>query len=93
MLTKLHITNATYIREAVILTGVSLIDQLHLIPGIRGNETAYNIIVAAGQTAFAEAYRKVYLVSIAFGVVSIVAAFFLGNIDQYMDDHIAVVMH
>ena len=36
--------------------------------------------------------RYVYLVSIAFGAVSIVAACFLGNIDRFMDDHVAVLM-
>jgi hypothetical protein len=30
---------------------------------------------------------------IAFGVISIVASAFLGDISEYMDDHVAVVMH
>ena len=36
--------------------------------------------------------RYVYLVSIAFGAISIIAAAFLGEINEYMDDHVAVVM-
>ncbi|MCJ1266257.1 hypothetical protein MMC22_006140 [Lobaria immixta] len=92
MVLELGVTNVTYIREAIVLTGASLLDELQMIPGIAGNQTAQAIVVAAGQQAYAESYRYVYLVSIAFGVVSIIASCFLGNIDQYMDDHVAVVM-
>lgn len=92
MALKLGIKNTTYIGEAIALTGASLLDELYLIPGIKGNATAHAMVVAAGQMAFAESYKWVYLTSIAFGGVSIVAACFLGNIDQYMDDHVAVVM-
>ena len=89
---ELGITDPKAIATAVTLTGVSLLDEIRLIPGIAGNETAYEMVVGAGQIAFAESYKWVYLVSIAFGGVSIIAACFLGNIDQYMDDHVAVVM-
>ena len=89
---ELGITNATYIGDAIALTGASLLDGIKEIPGIAGNETAYNMVVAAGQVAYAESYKYVYLTSIAFGSVSILAACFLGNIDKYMDDHVAVVM-
>ena len=92
MALKLGIKNTTYITEAITFTGASLLEDLKLIPGIKGNATAYAMVVGAGQVAFAESYKWVYLTSIAFGAVSIVAACFLGNIDQYMDDHVAVVM-
>jgi Fungal trichothecene efflux pump (TRI12). len=49
-------------------------------------------VVGAGQIAYAEGYKWVYYVSIAFGGVSIVAACFLGDIQKYMTDHVAVVM-
>ena len=90
---KLGITNVTYIEEAITLTGASLLPALQTIPGIAGNETAYALVVGAGQIAFAESYKYVYYASIAFGAVSIVAACFLGDINQFMDDHVAVVMH
>ena len=93
MVLELGIKNKTYIGEAIALTGASLLEELKLIPGIGQNETAYAIVVAAGQIAYAESYKYVYLASIAFGAVSIVAACFLGDISQYMDDHVAVVMH
>jgi len=89
---ELGITNATYIEAAIGYTGASLLPLLNTIPGIAGNETAYAMVVYAGQVAYAESYRYVYLTSIAFGSVSIIAALFLGNIDKYMDDHVAVVM-
>ncbi|GAE00244.1 MFS drug efflux pump, putative [Paecilomyces variotii No. 5] len=89
----LHITNVTYIKEAIELTGASLLVGLKGIPGIAGNETAYGMVVRAGQVAYAESYKYVYLASIAFGGVSILAACFLGDIEKYMDDHVAVVMH
>jgi Fungal trichothecene efflux pump (TRI12) len=89
----LNITNQTYIEEAISLTSVSLLDGLHQIPGIAGNETAYEIVVGAGQIAYSESLKWVYLTSIAFGVVAIVAACSMKNIKKYMDDHVAVVMH
>jgi hypothetical protein len=89
----LGITNATYIEEAIGYTGASLLPLLKTIPGIGNNETAYEMVVYAGQIAYAESYKWVYLTSIAFGGVSIIASIFLGNIDKYMDDHVAVVMH
>lgn len=91
--TKLNITNPAYIGEAIELTGASLLEELKTIPGIAGSEAAYNAVVAAGQLAYAESYKWVYYVSIAFDGISILAACFLGSISQYMDDHVAVVMH
>jgi hypothetical protein len=92
MVTQLGITNETYITEAIELTGASLIERIREIPGIAGNETAYQMVVSAGQVAYAESYKYVYYSSIAFGSVAIVASAFLGNIGKYMDDHVAVVM-
>ena len=93
MTTKLNITSTPVITAAIQLTGASLLEELHTLPGIQGNELAYEAVVKAGQIAYAESYRWVYLASTAFGGVSIIASCFLGNIDQYMDDHVAVVMH
>lgn len=84
MVTKLGILNETLIEEAITYTGASLLEYLHTIPGIAGNQAAYEAVVYAGQVAYAESYRYVYLASIAFGAVSIVASIFLGNIDKYM---------
>ncbi|OCK89998.1 MFS multidrug transporter-like protein [Cenococcum geophilum 1.58] len=88
----MNITDLKLIEETIILTGASLIEEVAFLPGIKGNEIAYETIVKAGQVAFAEAYKWVYYSSIAFGGVSIIAACFLGDISKYMDDHVAVVM-
>jgi hypothetical protein len=93
MIYELGITNKTYIGAAIEYTGASLLPLLQTIPGIAGNQTAYDIIVLAGQEAYAASYKYVYFASIAFGSVSILAACFLGDIGKYMDDHVAVVMH
>ncbi|KAI2787147.1 hypothetical protein POX_f07510 [Penicillium oxalicum] len=92
MVTELNITSVEAITEVIELTGASLLTEIQKIPGIAGNETAYQMVVGAGQIAYAEAYKWVYYVSIAFGIVSIVAACFLGDITKYMNDHVAVVM-
>jgi hypothetical protein len=89
---SIGITDEATIGEVIELTGVSLIDQIAEIPGIKGNQTAYDIVVLAGQIAYAKSYVWVYYASIAAGVVSIIAACFLGDINKYMDDHVAVVM-
>lgn len=93
MSTELGITNITYITEAIQLTASSLLEELQTIPGIAGNTTAYEMVVAAGQVAYAESYKYVYLASIAFGALSIVASLFLDDITKYMDDHVAVQYH
>lgn len=61
---ELGITNLTYIGDAIALTGAALLDELKMIPGIAGNETAYAIVVGAGQLAFSESYKYVYEVSV-----------------------------
>jgi hypothetical protein len=92
MVTRLNITNPLLIKEAIELTGASLLEELNAIPGIGGVPGAHELVVAAGQIAYAQSYKYVYYVSIAFGAVSIIAACFLGDISKYMDDHVAVVM-
>ncbi|KAK0890200.1 hypothetical protein LTR57_025187 [Friedmanniomyces endolithicus] len=90
---NLNITNPHVIKEAIGITGTSLLPLLDELPGIKGVPGAYDLVVLAGQMAYAEAYKYVYYLSIAFGGVSIIAAYFLGDISKYMDDHVAVVMH
>ncbi|KAI9641866.1 hypothetical protein NHQ30_009733 [Ciborinia camelliae] len=93
MARELNITNKTLIGEAIKYTASSVLSLLKTIPGIAGNETAYEMVVIAGQDAYAESYVYVYYASTAFGAVSILAACFLGDISAYMDDHVAVIMH
>ncbi len=90
---EVGIHNVTIITEAAALTAASLIDDLLFLPGIDENITAWNILIKAGQLAYEDSYPWVYYTSIAFGVVSIIASCFLGDIQKYMDDHVAVVIH
>ncbi|RMZ76792.1 hypothetical protein DV737_g4655, partial [Chaetothyriales sp. CBS 132003] len=85
------ITNMTVITEAILLTSASLLDEIKALPGLQ-DETLYNAVVEGGRMAYSESYKYVYLGSIAAGSVSIIAAFCLGEIDQYMDEHVAVIM-
>jgi hypothetical protein len=80
------------ITEIATLTGASLINDILEVPGVDGNVTKWEILVAAGQLAYSQAYPYVYYVSIAFGSISIIAACFLGDISKYMDNHVAVII-
>lgn len=78
------------VEEVVKLTGAGLLDGIRELPGLQGNEEAYEKIVRAGQMSYADAYRYVYLVSIAWGGLSCICAMLLpGDIGAYMDDHVA----
>lgn len=76
------------VTEVVQLTGAGLLEGIKELPGVSGDE-AYEEIVRAGQLAYADAYRYVYFVSIAFGGLSIVCSLGLGDIGGYMTDHVA----
>jgi hypothetical protein len=56
---ELNITNPKYIGAAIQYTAGSLLPLLQTIPGIKGNETAYNMVVLAGQEAYAASYKYV----------------------------------
>lgn len=91
-LVQANITSLETIVEVIELTAAALPEQIKLIPGIAGNEALYDAVIKAGQVAYAASYRYVYLASIAWGCVSIIAALFLGDISAFMDDHVAVVL-
>lgn len=86
MIYEVGILDADEIETAIKLTGASLLPRIAELPGIAGNETAYQLVVHAGQVAFADSYKWVYYVSIAFGGISIIAACFLGDINKYMGE-------
>ncbi|KAF2722191.1 MFS general substrate transporter [Polychaeton citri CBS 116435] len=90
MFAKLGIYQVEIITQAIELTGASLTEELAELPGVKGVPGAYEGLVLAGQMAFAESYKYVYYVSIAFGAISIIASIFLGDIKKYMDNHRAV---
>lgn len=92
VLVQANITSPAIIGEVILLTSTALLDDIKLIPGIAGNDALYNAVVAAGQVAYAASYRYVYLTSIAWGCIAIIASLFLEDIGEFMDDHVAVVL-
>jgi Fungal trichothecene efflux pump (TRI12) len=85
---ELGITNKTIIADVIGLTAAGLLDPIKEI--VQGNETAWTMLVDAGQEAYARSYPYVYYVSLAFGGLSIVCSLFLKDVKKYMTDHIAV---
>ena len=67
------------------------VTALGLIPGI----SPAILLAAEGavQDSYIEGFKKVYLVSIAFGGAAIVASIFLGDIRKYMVSRVAVDIH
>lgn len=51
-------------------------------------QNCYDLIVRAGQEAFASAYRWPYWMSIAFGGSCFILAFFLGDIKQFLTEDV-----
>ena len=74
--------NVTVIEEIGNLLAVSLNEEI--LPLVGGNQTKSDMIVAAAQIAFSEAYKWVYYVSIPFGMVAVIAACFLQDMSPYM---------
>ncbi|KAI7207561.1 MFS multidrug transporter-like protein, partial [Hortaea werneckii] len=60
MTEKLNITSEELIGKAIEITGASLLPALKEIPGIGDVPGAYEMVVVAGQMAYAEAYKWVY---------------------------------
>ena len=91
---QLIILNVTLVTELVTLAGNGQFNQLRAVTDtFQDTPNAYNVIIGATQVAFAQAYRWVYYISIAFGCLTFICACFLGDIKKYMDDHVAVVYH
>jgi len=86
------INSTEIITEVIDLTAAGLINDILNVPGVDGNQTKWEILVFAGQTAYAKSYPYVYYVSLAFGIVSIICSLFLSDIKKHMTNHIAVHM-
>lgn len=59
---------------------------------MRNNPVGVDRIIQAGRECFAKSFPHMYYAGVGFGAVSTLAAVFLGDITQYLDDHIAVYM-
>ena len=60
MVYELGIDDIYAVEKAIVVTSTSLLEELHTVNGIGMNETAYAIVVQAGQMAYAAAYKYVY---------------------------------
>ncbi|KAK8167417.1 major facilitator superfamily domain-containing protein [Phyllosticta citribraziliensis] len=66
--------------------------NLTTYPTLRNNPVGVERIIEAGRECFAKSFPHMYWAGVGFGIASTVAAVFLGDITQYLDDHIAVYM-
>ncbi|CCC08826.1 unnamed protein product [Sordaria macrospora k-hell] len=87
---KSGITNRETIGAAIELTGASLVDEIHMLPGV--TDESWAVIVAASQEAYVRAYPWVYYCSIAFGGVSILASLGMEDISGLVDRTVMVHM-
>jgi hypothetical protein len=71
---ELEITSLEDITAVIEYTWAALLPLLRTLPGIGNKKTAYEIVVTAGQLAYAGSYKYVYFVNIAFGGVCIIAS-------------------
>ena len=88
-------TDQKFILTLVTLLGQARLDEMRYLietsPSFLrpDHENCYNLIVRAGQEAFALAYRWPYWMSIAFGGTCFIMAFFLGDIKRFLTDSVA----
>ncbi|KAK3396052.1 fungal trichothecene efflux pump [Sordaria brevicollis] len=87
---KSGITSRETIGTVIELTSASLVDEIHMLPGV--TDETWAVIVAAGQEAYARAYPWVYYCSIAFGGVSILASLGMEDISGFIDSTVMVHM-
>lgn len=69
--------------------------ELYLtIPGLVGSVNAanYEMTAKAVVECFSEAIKLVWYITIPFGVCACVVAAFMGDVSQFMDEHVAVVL-
>ena len=86
---KAGINSTAEIEEiAVVLRGGGF-DQLWLFPGIV-EQSQVDALTVAGKEALVESYPVVYYASIGFGVICVIASFFLTGIEDQMKAETAV---
>jgi hypothetical protein len=56
------------------------------------NPENYEMVRLAVVECFSESLKQVYWITVAFGVTACIGAAFMGDVSQYMDGHVAVVL-
>ncbi|ELR04919.1 hypothetical protein VC83_02808 [Pseudogymnoascus destructans] len=60
------------------------------IPQLMADPAAYQAVGEAALESFAAAFKLIYYITIAFGAPACVAAAFMGDVGQYMNENVAV---
>ncbi|KAK7521111.1 major facilitator superfamily domain-containing protein [Phyllosticta citriasiana] len=87
-----YVFDTATIYNIAIDISANLNKNLTTYPTLRNNPIGVQRIIEAGRECFAKSFPHMYWAGVGFGAVSTVAAVFLGDITQYLDDHIAVYM-
>ncbi len=87
------VNSTALIKQVILLTATARTEAIASLPGVGGQDSPmYHALIVAGQQAYEGAYPYVYYCSIGFGVISMVASFFMDDVGMYMDDHVSVVI-
>jgi hypothetical protein len=62
------------------------------IPQLADNSTSFALVKELTVECFSDAMKLVYYITIPFGVVACLVAACMGDVSQYMDEHVAVVL-
>ncbi|KAI9791385.1 MAG: hypothetical protein M1816_003952 [Peltula sp. TS41687] len=81
------ITDPLQIRQVIVLLASNLPERVR---GFVQTDEAWQALVYAGKQAQAQSFPPTYYVAIGFGAVALLAAFFLPDISEFMDGHVAV---
>jgi hypothetical protein len=90
---QVGISNATVIEDLVasmIAIPFPEYAAQHLPPSINGNPEKFSMLENAVVEAFGRTFPRIYYISIAFGGAACIASLFLGDVSQYIDEHVAV---
>jgi Fungal trichothecene efflux pump (TRI12) len=102
---KLNAVLPTLVGTAAVEAGLPITEVVDFVEAlVSQNGTAVaaipgltpQILLAAQEAvldSYVQGFRRVYLVSIAFGGAAVLASVFLGNIKKYMVDRVAVDIH
>lgn len=74
-----------------LLQGLAGIGNLTNVPGL--TPRILEVAVEANKTAYSKSFQVVYLAAIAFGALSIVAAFCAPNVDEFWTDNVSRRLH
>jgi hypothetical protein len=89
---KAGVYNITAITEFVTnLAGVPYKESYATFPQLQ-NPAHYEAVHKGVIDAFSKTFVQVYYITIPFGVTATIAALFMGDISQYIDQHVAVIL-